>query len=198
MIGEICRMPSRCWAVSMNPPVPGVDASTKLNDDTHSEFAGGFEDLQQRNLLSCNRFGSTCTCSCRSRWPQIATLATPGTPIKRGIIVQRASTPIWIRETSFEDSPIIMTRPVDDRGWSMVGGFDTCGSANAWVRRSGTICRARTRSVPGSKIMRIDDRPGADLEWMVLSHATPLSKSCSIGKVISCSTSSAERPRASV
>src|SRR5262245_24503782 len=80
----------------------------------------------------------------------------------------------------------------------MVGGLDTCGSANACAMRSVTIWRARTRSVPGSKVIRIEERPGTDLEWMVLSHGTPLSKSCSIGTVINCSTSSAERPRASV
>src|SRR5689334_627646 len=80
----------------------------------------------------------------------------------------------------------------------MVGGLDTWGNANACAMRSVTICRARTRSVPGSKVMRIEERPGADLEAMVFSQGTPLSKSCSIGTVINCSTSSAERPRASV
>ena len=34
-----------------------------------------------------SRSGSTSTWNCRSRWPQIATLATPGTAISRGRIV---------------------------------------------------------------------------------------------------------------
>ena len=64
--------------------------------------------------------------------PQMATFATPGTPIRRGLIVQRAITDCSIGETRSEDSPIISTRLDDDSGWSSVGGFETCGSACAW------------------------------------------------------------------
>ncbi len=46
--------------------------------------------------------------------------------------------------------------------------------------------------------MVIEDRPGTDLDWILSSHATPSSRSCSIGTVISCSTSSADRPSASI
>ena len=34
-IGEMCWTLSRWFGVSMNPPVPGVEASTKLSGDTH-------------------------------------------------------------------------------------------------------------------------------------------------------------------
>ena len=61
----------------------------------------------------------------------MATLATPGTPFRRGAIVQRASTDTWIGDRDFEDSPTIMTRLVAERGWIMMGGLDTCGNAYA-------------------------------------------------------------------
>ena len=70
------------------------------------------------------------------------TFATPGMPISRGRIFQRASTDRSTRETDGEDSPIIATRPVDASGSSMTGGLPTLGSAWAWVSRSWTICRA--------------------------------------------------------
>ena len=90
------------------------------------------------------------------------------------------------------------TRLVAESGWSMVGGFETCGSATAWVSRSETIWRARISSVPGSKIRTMDDKPGTDSERMVSSHGTPFRRSCSMGVVMSCSTSSAESPKDSV
>jgi hypothetical protein len=72
----------------------------------------------------------------------MATFATPGTPIRRGRIVQRARTDSSIGESFSDDSPIIMTRLVDDSGWSICGGLDTCGRAWAWMRRSCTTSRA--------------------------------------------------------
>ena len=91
-----------------------------------------------------------------------------------------------------------MTRFVDDSGCSICGGFETFGSACACVSRSATTCRARKMSVPGSKTRRIRDRPGTDSERMSSRKATPLSRSCSSGTVISCSTSAADNPSASV
>jgi hypothetical protein len=52
----------------------------------------------------------------------MATLATPGTPIRRGRIVQRANTDTWIGDNSLEESPTIMTRLVDDNGCIIAGG----------------------------------------------------------------------------
>ena len=91
-----------------------------------------------------------------------------------------------------------MTRLVDDSGWSICGGLDTLGRACAWMRRSCTTWRARSRSVPGSKIISIRDSPGTDSERIASSQATPLSRSCSRGTVMSCSTSAADSPSASV
>ena len=92
------------------------------------------------SLMSSNRrfstAGSTCTCSCRSRKPQTATLATPGTPSRRGLMFQRARTPRSTSDRSSEEMPTIITRLFDDSGWSMTGGLETLGSACAWVRRS--------------------------------------------------------------
>ena len=48
--------------------------------------------------------------------PQMATFATPGTPIRRGRTVQREITDRSIGESCFEESPIINTRLDDERG----------------------------------------------------------------------------------
>src|SRR5262249_40795246 len=100
--------------------------------------------------------------------------------------------------TVFDESQRIITRLVAESGCIMTGGFDTCGIATACVMRSETICRARIKSVPGSKNSTTDDSPGTDSERMVFSHGKPTSKSCSIGVVINCSTSSADNPSDSV
>ena len=54
--------------------------------------AGGVDDLLERDVRFPSRSGSTSTCSCRSRNPQIETLATPSTPRSRGAMFHRAST----------------------------------------------------------------------------------------------------------
>ena len=113
-------------------------------------------------------------------------------------MVHRARTDISIGDTVADESRIIMILLVDESGWSMCGVAETFGNPAACVSRSCTTCRARRRSVPGSKISSIDERPGIDAERMVSSHGTPASRSCSNGTVISCSTSGAESPRASV
>ena len=117
------------------------------------------------------------------------TLATPGRPIKRGTIVQRASTDISIRDSSSEVSPISRTRFADETGLIMTGGFDTFGSANTSVRFSCTTCRARMMSVPFSKTSTIEDSPGIDCERISSTHGVPLSMSASRGVVIIASTS---------
>ena len=144
------------------------------------------------------RWGSTCTCSCRSRCPKIETLATPGTPSSLGRIVQRASTDISMGETSSERNPTTRTRLEDESGWTITGGSVRCASRPCWVSRSWTTCRASRRSVPGSKISVMEDSPFTDSERMPSRNATPLSSRFSIGAVISCSTSSADSPSASV
>ncbi len=130
--------------------------------------------------------------------PHTATLATPGTPMRRGRIVQRAITDFSIGEMRSDDSPIMSTRLEEDSGCSSVGGFDTRGSACAWARRSCTSWRARYTSVPGSKTRTIEDRPVRDSERMTSTPWTPLSRSASSGTVMRFSTSVAESPSASV
>ena len=99
---------------------------------------------------------------------------------------------------SLELRPTIMKRLSDERGWSMTGALATFGSACACVSRSATTCRALKMSVPGSKIITIDDRPAIDWDRISWRNATPCSRSASRGTVTSSSTSSAERPSASV
>src|SRR5262249_17394919 len=113
-------------------------------------------------------------------------------------IVQRARTDIWMCETVFEERLTIMARLVAESGCNMTGGFETWGMATAWVSRSETIWRAFIRSGPGWDVSITDARPGTDSEWNDCSQGRPARRSCSMGVVISCSTSSAERPSDSV
>ena len=52
--------------------------------------------------------------------------------------------------------------------------------------------------MPGWKTITIEETPGSDSDRIMSTPSTPLSRSSSRGTVISCSTSSAERPSASV
>ena len=91
-----------------------------------------------------------------------------------------------------------MNRFSDDSGWSMTGALATFGSACDCVSRSATTWRALSMSVPGSKVMTIDDRPASDFDSIFSRKATPWRRSASSGTVTSSSTSSADRPSASV
>jgi hypothetical protein len=93
-MGETCWMPMRWLGVSTNPPVPGVDASTKLSGETHKALPVDSMSWVRVTFRDWRRYGSTCTCSCRSRMPHTETLATPGMLISLGLICQRARTDI--------------------------------------------------------------------------------------------------------
>ena len=73
--------------------------------------------------LSRSRSGSTSTWYCRSRWPQIATFATPGIAISRGRIVHLARIVRSICESVFDETPILSSRLVDDSGERITGGW---------------------------------------------------------------------------
>ncbi len=192
-------MPIRWLGVSIKPPVPGTDASTKLKGDDQSALAVVSMTLIRGTFFSCIRSGSARTWSCCSRWPQIATLATPGMPMSRGRMFQRARTDMSIKERSFEERPIIMARVMDERGCIIWGGFEAPGSATmASARRSWTTWRALSSSVPGSKTSSIEDRPGTDLELRMSTKGTLLRRSASSGTVTISATSRAERPSASL
>ena len=51
MIGRLCWMPRRWLGVSMNPPVPGVDASRNVSGDTHSALPVERMTCSQRDAL---------------------------------------------------------------------------------------------------------------------------------------------------
>ena len=88
-----------------------------------------------------------------------------------------------------------MTRLVDDSGWIMTGGAAHVGSVGVTMAmRSGTSCRASRRSVPGLKIITIDESCGTDFERIMSRSGTPCS-ACSSGTVTSSSTSDAVSPR---
>src|SRR6266851_1967996 len=75
------------------------------------------------------------------------TLATPGTPISRGRIFQRARTDISTADTLRDDNPIMATRLAEANGWLMIGGLPTLASA--------TTSRENRRLVPrAQRILR--------------------------------------------
>ena len=103
------------------------------------------------------------------------------------------------RRQRLRTTPTISTRLVDDSGWSICGGFETFGSACACVMRSATNCRAREQvGARARRSGRSGRGPEPTRERMSLRNGMPLSRSCSIGTVISCSTSAADSPSASV
>src|ERR1700756_4127939 len=59
----------------------------------------------------------------------MATFATPGTPISRGLIFHRASTDMSMGDTDEDDSLIMAIRPSAAVGWIMIGGGATFGGA---------------------------------------------------------------------
>ena len=151
--------------------------------------------------LRWSRSGSTRTWSCRSRLPQMETLATPGTPMSRGLITQRARTDISIGVSSSDVSLSMATLLLDDSGWIIWGVFATAGrpaTPTACVSRSWTTCLASRTFVPGSNVITTDDSPGRETDSISSRKGTPTRRSCSSGTVISCSTSAADRPSASV
>ena len=85
--------------------------------------------LMSGTRRACIRSGSARTWSCCSRWPQIATLATPGIPMRRGRMFHRARTDMSMSERSFEERPIIMARVMDERGCNICGGLEAPGNA---------------------------------------------------------------------
>ena len=145
-----------------------------------------------------SRSGSTSTWYCRSRWPQIATLATPGIDISRGRIVHFASSVRSICESVFDETPIFSSRLVDDSGERITGWRPRPAAATP----PPTAVPARPaasaiRSVPSLRISTTDDSPSTDFDRIVLSPIVPLS-AFSSGTLIKLSTSSVESPGASV
>ena len=138
-----CRTCRRCCGVSMKPPVPGVDASRKVSGETTWALPAVSTTWLRVTPCRRSRSGSTCTCSCWSRMPQIETLATPGTPISRGRITHRAMTDCSIGGQLGREGRSSAPGSTTTAAAAASGGFDTCGSACAWVSRSSTSCRAR-------------------------------------------------------
>ena len=136
IVGEICRTPRRWFGVSMNPPDPGVDEFRKVRGEAQTDSPAVLTICSSVMPLLLRRAGSTCTCSCRLRSPHTDTLATPGTPTKRGTMFQRASTDMSMRETVFELRPTFMMRLAEESGCSRIGGLDTFGRACACTSRS--------------------------------------------------------------
>src|SRR5437016_8162817 len=102
----------------------------------------------------------------------MATLATPGTRSSRARIVQYEIIDISIRDRVSDESPIFMTRLVDDTGWIITGGAAHVGIVGITVStRSETTCRARSRSVPGLNRSSMEESWAMDLDRMVSRSA---------------------------
>ena len=137
-----CRTAIRWLGMSTNPPPETTEASVTALTTASSVTP-----------LSRSRSGSTSTWYCRSRWPQIATFATPGIDISRGRIVHFARRVRSICESVFDETPIFSSRLVDDSGERITGLFAAAGSrAASTASRSCTTCRAAIRSVPSLRI----------------------------------------------
>lgn len=87
-IGRTWRMFSRRPPSSRNPPVPTTAPSEYLSSPASSVSAVVSMTLASVIPLAARRSGSTWTCCCGSRSPQIATFATPGTRRRRCLIFQ--------------------------------------------------------------------------------------------------------------
>jgi len=197
VIGDTCWTLTRCWGRSRKPPRPGVEASRKLKGETQSALPVVATTWSRETPCCCMRTGSAWTWSWRSRIPHTETLATPSTLMSFGRMVHRDSTERSTKDWSADESPIIMTRLAADVGCNMTGALDAFVNRAPWVSRSCTTCRARISSVPSSKVITIEDSPAIEIDCMVSTHATPLSRFDSSGTVTRSSTSWAESPSAS-
>src|SRR4051812_27084968 len=103
----------------------------------------------------------------------MATFATPGIDMSFGRVVHLASVVRSICEAVFDDTPIFITRLVEDSGDRMIGPSDAGGLATAGSRvasvasRSCTSWRAFMRSVPSWKMRTTDDSPSTDFDRSV-------------------------------
>ena len=127
-IGILCSTPMRWLGLSNQPPGDAADDLRNVSGDTHSASPAAAMMSSCTTRASRKRSGWICTCNWRRRWPQIDTLATPGTPINRGLIVHRASSESSVASILSDDRPIIMKRLVVDTGCRITGGVATLGS----------------------------------------------------------------------
>ena len=141
LIGERCCTPSRWLFWSMNPPVPGVDASRKVSGDAHSalpvvlmtwsRYAGLRQPLGIDEDLELPLF-----------WTPDHDAGHPRDAARRGTIVQRARTPSWIGVLLGGEAD--HHRPARRRPW-LEHRRDLGDVSGVWApfRRSCTTCRAR-------------------------------------------------------
>ena len=127
-----------------------VEESAGLQRDA---FAGGLHDLVNGERVRAEALRIDEDLQLPIALPQIATLATPGIDISRGLIVHFASVVSSTCVSVSEVMPTFMTRLSDDNGESITGERATPGSCAA-VRdnRSCTIWRAAITLPDGSRM----------------------------------------------
>ena len=179
------------------PLVRRVDEAAGLG--RHAVARRGDHLGRASRALACSRSGSTSTCSCRSRWPQIATLATPGTAISRGRIVHSATVVMSICDSVFDVMPIFSARLSDESGDSSTGALRDRRQAAADARQPLLHELARLHQIRA--LRRGSARPTTGRAPTSIESSrrsgTPVS-ALSIGTLTNDSTSSADRPGASV
>ena len=142
-MGNTCWMAKRCVDVSMKPPVPGVEASTNVNGDTHSALpVVSMTWLQRDTVLTLAAPGPLAPAAADPAGPRSPRWPRPVGRAAEALIFQRARMDKSMSDRSWRRGPIIMTRLSEDTGWTMTGGVPTWGSAWAWERCSETNCRA--------------------------------------------------------
>ena len=169
---EMCWMPSRWFGVSMKPPVPGVEASRKVSGETHSALpVVSMTWIERDARVAQPRRVDLHLQLPVALAPDRRRSRRPGRPSgAAGSSSGRAPTSRSGTASSSE-SPIIITRLVDDSGWSIIGGFETLRQR---VRLGQALlhhlARARRCRCPARRRRTIDDRPGTDSERMSSSH----------------------------
>lgn len=135
---------------------------------------------------------------CLTSPPKISTWATPWTFCMRTRNTRSASRRSSIVGTVSEVRPIIASRLIEAVMGTTRGGSTPRGRrAPTSGSRSTTLWRAARSSVPSSKMAVTTLKPGMEEDRSVWSRAVP-PNAASMGTLTSRSTSSADRPGASV
>ena len=155
---QVLRLDDRRQVPDGQALVRRVDEAAGLE---HGGVAGGLDDRVERDAVgaAAGRDRPAPETACRAgprwrRWPRRApTSAWAGSSTGPASVRSRC-------DSVFDQTPIFITRLVDDSGCRMTGGLATAGSCRASaVIRSCTSCRTCSWSVPCSSTSTTCDRP---------------------------------------
>ena len=134
---------------------------------------------------------------CLTSPPIGMTWETPGMVSKRGRTTQSATSRSSIGDAVSLDIAISMISPMIEETGAICGTMSSGSCSRTSPSRSVTCWRLRKMSVPQSNSTKTIDSPTVETERTRVTPGMPFIE-VSIGKVTSCSTSSAASPSASV